>query len=87
MNLILSSLIFSSYLFFFSLLFPFFPSLLSFLECRPTYDLLVSKGYSVEILRSPWTCFDATLYHALLIVDPEEGFGTKEVEKLAFDIR
>jgi hypothetical protein len=41
----------------------------------------------VEILRGPWTCFDAREYHALLIVDPEEAFGTKEVQKLTVDIR
>ena len=76
-----------TYFFYFLKLFLLFFSIFSFFFLRPTYDLLISWGYTVEILRSPWTCFDAREYHALLVVDPEEAFGTGEVEKLTTDIR
>jgi len=35
---------------------------------------LVQHGYYVEILTSPITCFDASQYGALLIVDAEEEY-------------
>jgi membrane-bound transcription factor site-1 protease len=40
----------------------------------------------VEVLRHDYTCFDATHYGALMIVDPEEEFFKEEVHKLAEDI-
>ena len=51
------------------------------------YNWLLDQGYYVELLRGPWTCFDASNYHALLIVDPEEAFGEKEINKLVTDIK
>jgi hypothetical protein len=32
------------------------------------------RGYYLEVLSSPATCFNATGYGALLIVDPEDEF-------------
>lgn len=54
---------------------------------RGVYERLLQKGYYVEILRGPWTCFNATDYHTLLVVDPEEAFGGEEINKLVNDIR
>ena len=51
------------------------------------YNWLVDEGYYIEILRGSWTCFDASHYHALLIVDPEEAFSEKEINKLVTDIK
>lgn len=48
---------------------------------------LRSLGYSIDILRGPYTCFDATLYSLLLIPDPEEFFTEEEINKLENDIR
>ena len=50
------------------------------------FDTLLSKGYFVEILSSPLTCFDASEYGALMIVDSEEEFYPEEVEKLSKDV-
>lgn len=36
-------------------------------------------GYAVEILNDPYTCFDASKFAVLLIVDPEEGFFREEI--------
>lgn len=43
-------------------------------------------GYHVEILTEPFTCFDASNYGALLIVDPEDYFSKNEIIKLRRDI-
>ena len=51
------------------------------------YNWLVDEGYHIEMLRGPWTCFNASHYHALLIVDPEEAFSEKEIKKLVTDIK
>ena len=50
------------------------------------YQHLRSSGYYVEVLGSPFTCFDASQYGALLIVDPEEEFFPEEIEKLRQDV-
>ena len=51
------------------------------------FDALRAAGYFVEILGSPLTCFDASAYGALLLVDSEEEFSEAEIEKLARDVR
>lgn len=48
--------------------------------------LLRKKGYFVEILGSPFTCFDARDYGALLLFDPEEEYFPAEIKKLREDI-
>ena len=50
------------------------------------YASLRSSGYFVEVLGSPLTCFDASGYGALLIVDSEEEFFPEEIEKLRLDV-
>jgi len=47
---------------------------------------LRSKGYFVEVLGTPFTCFDATQYGVLLLVDLEEEFFAEEIAKLQADI-
>ena len=53
---------------------------------RDMYASLRSSGYFVEVLGSPLTCFNASGYGALLIVDSEEEFFPEEIEKLRLDI-
>lgn len=57
---------------------PRFPAIilqqLSYNSPPQVYDHLRSAGYFVEILGSPFTCFDASLYGALLLVDSEEDY-------------
>lgn len=53
---------------------------------RDMYASLRSAGYFVEVLGSPFTCFDATQYGALLMVDLEDEFFPEEVEKLRVDV-
>lgn len=50
------------------------------------YQNLRNSGYYVEVLGSPFTCFDASQYGALLIVDPEEEFFPEEIAKLKRDV-
>ena len=50
-------------------------------------DALRAAGYSVELLGSPATCFNASLYGALLVADPENEYAAAEVDKLAADVR
>ena len=50
------------------------------------FDHLRASGYFVEILGSPLTCFDATDYGALLLVDSEEEFTAEETAKLVADV-
>ena len=52
---------------------------------RDFYHYLRNHGYFIEVLGSPFTCFDAGQYGTLLIVDPEEEFFTEEVIKLKSD--
>ena len=44
-------------------------------------------GYSVDLLGSPATCFNASHYGTLLITDPENEFTTAEVDKLVDDVK
>ena len=39
-------------------------------------------GYFVETLTDPATCFDASNYGALLLIDPEDFFSNNEISKL-----
>lgn len=43
------------------------------------------NNYFVEVLGSPFTCFDARQYSLLLIVDPEEEYFEEEIVKLKQD--
>ena len=44
------------------------------------------QGYFLEVLGSPFTCFDAASYGHLLIVDPEDEFHPDEISKLKNDV-
>jgi membrane-bound transcription factor site-1 protease len=44
------------------------------------HQRLVEYGqYQIEILTEPFTCFDASNYGALMIVDPEDYFSEAEI--------
>ncbi|KAJ8924601.1 hypothetical protein NQ315_000751 [Exocentrus adspersus] len=53
---------------------------------REMYQNLRNTGYYVEVLGSPFTCFDASQYGTLLIVDPEEEYFPEEISKLKRDV-
>lgn len=53
---------------------------------RDMYTHLRNAGYYIEVLGEPYTCFNATNYGTLLIVDPEEEYFDSEIEKLKSDI-
>uniref|UniRef100_A0A8D1DCP9 Membrane-bound transcription factor site-1 protease n=1 Tax=Sus scrofa TaxID=9823 RepID=A0A8D1DCP9_PIG len=53
---------------------------------RDMYQHLRSMGYFVEVLGSPFTCFDASQYGTLLLVDSEEEYFPEEVAKLRRDV-
>ncbi|XP_005107775.1 membrane-bound transcription factor site-1 protease [Aplysia californica] len=53
---------------------------------KDMYHHLREKGYFVEVLGSPFTCFDASQYGTLLLVDPEEEYFSEEILKLKRDI-
>lgn len=53
---------------------------------KDLYDNLRSLGYFIEVLGHPFTCFDASYYGTLLIVDPEEEFFAEEITKLHTDV-
>ena len=42
--------------------------------------------YLFQVLGQPYTCFDASQYGTLLIVDPEEEFHAEEISKLKEDV-
>jgi len=44
------------------------------------------EGYLIETLTGPWTSFNASLYAALLLIDPEEHFLPAEINKLQSDV-
>ena len=50
------------------------------------WDALRGAGYYVESLGSPFDCFDAAQYGALLLVDSEEEYTPGEAAKLAADV-
>ncbi|XP_002086256.2 membrane-bound transcription factor site-1 protease [Drosophila yakuba] len=49
---------------------------------KDMYTHLRNVGYYIDVLREPFTCFNASDYGALLIVDPERGFGDEEINAL-----
>ncbi|CAD7699725.1 unnamed protein product [Ostreobium quekettii] len=51
------------------------------------FNYLVDHGYYVEILGSPFTCFDASQYGALMLVDLEDEYYPEEISKLSNDVR
>ncbi|XP_050300873.1 membrane-bound transcription factor site-1 protease isoform X2 [Anthonomus grandis grandis] len=53
---------------------------------KDMYQNLRNAGYYIEVLGSPFTCFDASQYGTLLIVDPEEEYFPEEVVKLKRDV-
>ncbi|XP_065207712.1 membrane-bound transcription factor site-1 protease [Planococcus citri] len=53
---------------------------------KDMYEHLRNSGYYIEVLGTPYTCFDASQYGALLIVDPEEEFFSEEAAKLKKDV-
>ena len=50
------------------------------------YDFMREKGYFLEVLGSPATCFSAEDYGALMIVDSEDEFYPEEIKKIAGDV-
>lgn len=44
------------------------------------------EGYYLEVLRGSFECFNADDYGILLIVDPEDKFSEREIQKLQKDI-
>ena len=50
------------------------------------FDALQDAGYYVETLGSPLTCFDATQYGTLLMVDLEDEYYDEEILKLKMDV-
>ncbi|CAL9092331.1 unnamed protein product [Musa acuminata var. zebrina] len=50
------------------------------------YNMLRDAGYYVETLGSPLTCFDASHYGALLMVDLEDEYFKEEIQKLRDDV-
>jgi len=53
---------------------------------KDMYSSLRSNGYYVDVLGHPLTCFDATDYGTLLLVDTEDEFFPEEKEKLIRDV-
>lgn len=53
---------------------------------KDMYTHLRNAGYYVEVLGEPFTCFNASNYGTLLIVDPEEEYFSEEIEKLKRDV-
>jgi membrane-bound transcription factor site-1 protease len=51
------------------------------------YRYMRKLGFYVEVLGEPWSCFNASNYAALLVVDPEEEMWEEEQRKLETDIR
>ena len=50
------------------------------------FNTIRNQGYYLEILRGSYNCFEASNYVALLIIDPEEMFSQKEIEKIEYDV-
>lgn len=53
---------------------------------KDMYTHLRNGGYYIEVLGEPFTCFNASNYGTLLVVDPEEEYFTEEIRKLKHDI-
>ncbi|XP_031484955.1 subtilisin-like protease SBT6.1 [Nymphaea colorata] len=50
------------------------------------FNMLRDAGYYVETLGSPLTCFDASQYGTLLMVDLEDEYYREEIAKLRTDV-
>ncbi|KAM3207787.1 hypothetical protein ACQJBY_062826 [Aegilops geniculata] len=50
------------------------------------FNMLRDAGYYVETLGSPLTCFDASNYGTLLMVDLEDEYFSEEIQKLRDDV-
>lgn len=50
------------------------------------YNMLRDAGYYMETLGSPLTCFEASRYGTLLMVDLEDEYFKEEIEKLRDDV-
>lgn len=53
---------------------------------RSVYQELQDLGFFIEILGEPLTCFDASHYGTLILMDSEDNFSPEEREKLYDDI-
>uniref|UniRef100_A0A1I8PQQ8 Uncharacterized protein n=2 Tax=Stomoxys calcitrans TaxID=35570 RepID=A0A1I8PQQ8_STOCA len=53
---------------------------------RDLYHHLRNRGYYIDVLGAPYTCFNASEYGSLLIIDPEEEFFDEEIYKLQKDV-
>ncbi|XP_046807318.1 membrane-bound transcription factor site-1 protease isoform X2 [Lucilia cuprina] len=53
---------------------------------RDMYQHLRNLGYYIDTLGMPYTCFNASNYGTLMIVDPEEEFFDEEIYKLQEDV-
>ena len=53
---------------------------------RTMFQHLVKAGYYIDVLDTPFSCFDARDYAAIIVVDPEEEFFTEEISKLKRDV-
>ncbi|XP_011504283.1 PREDICTED: membrane-bound transcription factor site-1 protease [Ceratosolen solmsi marchali] len=53
---------------------------------KDMYQHLRNAGYYLEVLGTPFTCFNARNYGTLLIVDTEEEFFPNEILKLKKDV-
>lgn len=53
---------------------------------RSFYNDILKRGYYLEVLTKPLTCFNASNYGALMIVDSEDVFFEEEIDKLIDDI-
>lgn len=54
---------------------------------KSLFKRLRSQGYYVDVYTQDATCFDASEYAALLVVDPEDVFERHEIDKLADDVK
>ncbi|GMH16564.1 hypothetical protein Nepgr_018405 [Nepenthes gracilis] len=50
------------------------------------FNMLRDAGYYVEMLGSPFTCFDALQYGTLMLVDLEDEYFEEEIQKLKEDV-
>ncbi|KAG1681669.1 Membrane-bound transcription factor site-1 protease [Nymphon striatum] len=53
---------------------------------KEMYQHIRNNGFYVEVLGTPFTCFDASYYGTLLVVDPEEEYFPDELQKLKRDV-
>jgi len=53
---------------------------------KDLFNFLRAQGFFVELLGAPLTCFDASQYGALLLMDAEDEFFPSEIQKLKKDV-